>query len=102
MNYFLVIFIDFFHFFNSNSNLNFGTGCYRWVPLPYPAVAAVTAVYRAVTNGKKNPGETANARAASARTTRPLLPQFCWWYQATANALHVPRASSFSPCRYEK
>jgi hypothetical protein len=53
MNYFLVIFIDFFHFFNSNSNLNFCTGCYRWGPLPYPAVAAVTAVYRAVTDGKK-------------------------------------------------
>jgi hypothetical protein len=52
MNYFLVIFIDFF-IFNSNSNLNFRTGCYRWVPLPYPAVAAVTAVYRAVTTGKK-------------------------------------------------
>jgi hypothetical protein len=36
-----------------NSNLNFGTGCYRWVALPYPAVAAVTAVYHAVTTGKK-------------------------------------------------
>jgi hypothetical protein len=39
----------FFHFFNSN--LNFWDGCYRWVPLPYPAVAAV---YHAVTDGKKN------------------------------------------------
>jgi hypothetical protein len=53
MNYFLVIFIDFFIFLNSN--LNFGTGCYRWVLLPYPAVATITAVYRAVTTVKKNP-----------------------------------------------
>jgi hypothetical protein len=55
MNYFLVIFIDFFIFFNSNSNLNLGpvaTAGYRYRT---PAVAAVTAVYRAVTNGKKNP-----------------------------------------------
>jgi hypothetical protein len=44
-----------FSFFNSNSNLNFSTGCYRWVPLPYPAVVAVTAVYGAVTTGRKNP-----------------------------------------------
>jgi hypothetical protein len=51
MNYFLVIFIDFFIFLNSN--LNFGAGSYRWVPLPYPAVGAVTAVSRAVTSGKK-------------------------------------------------
>jgi hypothetical protein len=51
MNYFLVI----FSFFNSNSNLNFGAGSYRWVPLPYPAVGAVTTVSRAVTNGKKKP-----------------------------------------------
>jgi hypothetical protein len=56
MNYFLMIFIVFF-IFNSNSNLNFGAGSYRWVPLPYPAVGAVTAVSRAVTNGKKNPGD---------------------------------------------
>jgi hypothetical protein len=53
MNYFLVIFIDFFIFLNLNSNLNWGF--YRWVPLPYPAVTAVTAVYRAVPSGKKNP-----------------------------------------------
>jgi hypothetical protein len=32
-----------FSFFNSNSNLNFGAGSYRWVPL----------LSRAVTNGKK-------------------------------------------------
>jgi hypothetical protein len=37
MNYFLEIFIVFFHFLNSNSNLNFATGFYRWVPLPYPS-----------------------------------------------------------------
>jgi hypothetical protein len=55
MNYFLVIFIDFFIFLNLNSNLNF-KGSYRWVPLPYPAVGAVTAVNRAVPSGKKNPG----------------------------------------------
>jgi hypothetical protein len=36
MNYFLVIFIDFFIFLNLNSNLNFG-GFYRSVPLPYPS-----------------------------------------------------------------
>jgi hypothetical protein len=54
MNFFLVIFIDFFHFLNSNSNLNFWAGSTGWVPLPYQAVAAVTAVYRAVTDGKKS------------------------------------------------
>jgi hypothetical protein len=54
MNYFLVIFIDFFYFLNSN--LNFVTGCYRWVPLPYPSGSSGTAVYRAVTTGKKTLG----------------------------------------------
>jgi hypothetical protein len=46
MNYFLVIFIDFFIFLNLNSNLNFGgsTARYRYRT---PAVTAVTAVYRA-------------------------------------------------------
>jgi hypothetical protein len=56
MNYFLVIFIDFFIFLNLNSNLNFGgvyTARYRYRT---PAVTAVTAVYRAVPSGKKNPG----------------------------------------------
>jgi hypothetical protein len=52
MNYFLEIFIV-FAFFNSNSNLKFDTGCYRSVPLPYPAVATVTAVTGAVTSGEK-------------------------------------------------
>jgi hypothetical protein len=56
MNYFLVIFIDFFIFLNLNSNLNFAgvsTARYRYRT---PAVTAVTAVYRAVPSGKKNPG----------------------------------------------
>jgi hypothetical protein len=55
MNYFLVFFIDFFIFLNLNSNLNFGgvyTARYRYRT---PAVTAVTAVYRAVPSGKKNP-----------------------------------------------
>jgi hypothetical protein len=57
MNYFLVIFIDFFIFLNLNSNLNLGgavsTAGYRYRT---PAVTAVTTVYRAVPSGKKNPG----------------------------------------------
>jgi hypothetical protein len=51
---------------NSNSNLNFwavATAGYRYRT---PAVAAVTAVYRAVTDGKKNPTE-------QATPTRPVL-----------------------------
>jgi hypothetical protein len=54
MNYFLVIFIDFFIFLNLNSNLNLGgsTAGYRYRT---PGVTAVTVVYRAVPSGKKNP-----------------------------------------------
>jgi hypothetical protein len=33
MNYFLEVFIDFFHFFNSKSNLKNPNGFYRAVPL---------------------------------------------------------------------
>jgi hypothetical protein len=36
MNYFLVIFIDFFHFFEFKFKFEFW-GFYRWVPLPYPS-----------------------------------------------------------------
>jgi hypothetical protein len=59
MNYFLVIFIDFFKFLNLNSNLNLrgvSTAGYRYRT---PAVTAVTAVYRAVPSGKKTPGPVA-------------------------------------------
>jgi hypothetical protein len=44
----------FFHFFEFK--FKFEGGFYRWVPLPYPSVTAVTAVYRAVPSGKKTPG----------------------------------------------
>jgi hypothetical protein len=53
MNYFLMIFIDFFIFFEFKFKFEFLGGFYSWVPLPYPAVTAVTAVYRAVPSGKK-------------------------------------------------
>jgi hypothetical protein len=44
----------FFIFLNSNSNLNFGAGSYlKGYRYRTPAVGAVTAVSRAVTNGKK-------------------------------------------------
>jgi hypothetical protein len=70
MNYFLVIFIDFFIFLNLNSNLNFGgvsTARYRYRT---PAVTAVTAVYRAVPSGKKNPDrEGEPAKKARSRQT---------------------------------
>jgi hypothetical protein len=63
MNYFLEIFIDFFIFLNSNLNLNFSTGCYRWYRYRTPAV---TAVYRAVTTGKKTLG-----------VCLPCMPKVC-------------------------
>jgi hypothetical protein len=52
MNYFLVIFIDFFIFFEFKFKFEF-LGSYRWVPLPYPKVGAVTAIKHAVPSGKK-------------------------------------------------
>jgi hypothetical protein len=73
MNYFLVIFIDFFIFLNLNSNLNFGgvsTARYRYRT---PAVTAVTAVYRAVPSGKKNPA------MHYVTTTFFLASYFSWW-----------------------
>jgi 5-hydroxyisourate hydrolase-like protein (transthyretin family) len=36
MNYFLEIFVDFFHFLNSNSNLKNRSGCYHSVLLLSP------------------------------------------------------------------
>jgi hypothetical protein len=57
----------FFHFLNLNSNLNLG-GSYCWVPLPYPAVTAVTAVYRAAPSGKKTLLPTATATLRGVRT----------------------------------
>jgi hypothetical protein len=56
MNYFFVIFIDFLIFWIQIQIWILGpvaTAGYRYRT---PTVAAVTAVYRAVTTGKKNPG----------------------------------------------
>jgi hypothetical protein len=67
MNYFLVIFIDFFIFLIQIQILGPVDSCYRWVP--------VTAVYRADTTGKKTwaqPHSTERApggRCACARET---------------------------------
>jgi hypothetical protein len=61
MNYFLVIFIIFFIFWIQIQIWIFGpvaTAGYRYRT---PAVAAVTAVYRAVTDGRKKPCYQLNA-----------------------------------------
>jgi hypothetical protein len=55
MNYFLVIFIEFFIFWIQIQIWIFGPVASAGYRYRTPAIAAVTAVYRAVTDGKKNP-----------------------------------------------
>jgi hypothetical protein len=106
MNYFLEIFIDFFIFLNSNSNLKFGTSCYRSVPLPYPAVTTFTAVYRAVTDGKKNHAQSTPARrptsaVAAPRATAPThVPKLVHHHSGTPLSNAAADRSTSAAARY--
>jgi hypothetical protein len=68
MNYFFRFFL-LFSFFEFKFKFEFSTGCYRWIPLPYPVV---TAVYRAVTTGKKTLVSEGRLHCAEVSQQEPL------------------------------